>query len=63
MLVCCAITLASDVWQACAKSYGSFLAARIFNGIGTGANESIMMTVVTDLYFLHQRGGFGGIYL
>ncbi|KAH8660421.1 serine/threonine kinase 16 [Xylariales sp. PMI_506] len=62
MLVCCAITLASDVWMAASPSYNSFMAARVINGFGTGANESMLPMVVADLFFLHQRGKFIGIY-
>ncbi|EON65741.1 hypothetical protein W97_04980 [Coniosporium apollinis CBS 100218] len=62
LLICCAITLISDIWQAAAKSYNSFLAARIVSGLGTAANESIMTIVVTDIIFLHERGRFVGIY-
>ncbi|KAK3657620.1 hypothetical protein LTR56_002395 [Elasticomyces elasticus] len=63
LLACCAITLATDVWQALATSYESFLAARVLSGIGTAANESLMILVVTDIYFLNERGRFAGLYL
>lgn len=63
MLVCCVITLVTDIWMAAAGSYWSFMAARLINGFGTGANESMLPLVVTDLFFLHQRGKYIGIYL
>ncbi|EXJ82934.1 hypothetical protein A1O3_06751 [Capronia epimyces CBS 606.96] len=62
LLVCALIALASDIWQALAKSYGSFLGARVLTGLGPAANESIMATVVADMYFLHQRGRYVGLY-
>lgn len=63
MIVCCIITLATDIWMAAAGSYWSFMAARLINGFGTGANESMLPLVVADLFFLHQRGKYIGIYL
>ncbi|KAG9787244.1 hypothetical protein KCU88_g2013, partial [Aureobasidium melanogenum] len=62
LLVCALISLASCIWQALAKSYHSFLGARVLAGLGPAANESIMATVVADLYFLHQRGRYVGVY-
>lgn len=63
MLVCCLITLVSDIWMAASPSYGSMMAARVLNGFGTGANESMLPLIITDLFFLHQRGKYVGIYL
>lgn len=62
-MICCIIVLASNVWQATATSYESFLGARIVSGLGSAANESIMTIVVTDLFFLHERGRWVGLYL
>jgi len=55
--------LVTDIWMAAAKSYGSFLAARLVNGFGTGANETMLPLVIADMFFLHERGKFIGIYL
>lgn len=63
MLVCALITLATDIWMAAAPSYGSMLAARLINGFGTGANETMLPLIITDMYFLHERGKYVGIYL
>ena len=63
MIGCSFIIIASDIWQATAKNYNSFIGARALNGIGTAANESIMTIVVADIFFLHQRGAFVGLYL
>lgn len=62
MIVCCIITLATDIWMAAAGSYWSFMGARLVNGFGTGANESMLPLVVADMFFLHQRGKYVGIY-
>lgn len=49
LLVCAAISLGSYIWQALATSYGSFMGARIVNGIGAASNESIMTVVIADI--------------
>ncbi|SPO04614.1 related to MFS transporter [Cephalotrichum gorgonifer] len=62
LIVCALLNLASCIWMATAKSYGSFLAARILAGTGSSANESVMNIVVTDMFFLHERGKYVGSY-
>lgn len=57
------LVVATSIWQASATTYGSLLAARIINGIATGTNESLMMQVVADIFFLHERGYSTGLYL
>jgi MFS family permease len=55
--------VATSIWVALATSYGNLLAARALNGLATGTNESLMMQVVADIFFLHERGLWSGIYL
>jgi predicted MFS family arabinose efflux permease len=62
-LICAMTCVLSNIWQAVATSYGSFLAARVVSGLGAAANESIMTVVVADVIFLHQRGSWMGLYL
>ncbi|KAK4072884.1 uncharacterized protein Triagg1_5561 [Trichoderma aggressivum f. europaeum] len=62
LLVCAILNIGACIWQATATSYGSFLGARILAGTGASANESIMNVVVTDIYFLHERGKYVGSY-
>ena len=62
-LFCGSICIAANIWSALATSYESFLGARTFGGIGAAANESIMTMVVADVFFLHERGAYVGIYL
>jgi MFS family permease len=57
------ITCASTAWEALAKSHGSLLGARVINGIGTATSESIMVQVIADVFFLHERGLWMGVYL
>jgi len=61
-LICAMTCVLSNIWQAVATSYGSFLAARVVSGLGAAANESIMTVVVADVIFLHQRGSWMGLY-
>lgn len=63
LLVCAFIVFGSNIWQATATSYRSFFGARVLNGIGVAANESVMTMVITDMFFLHERGTFVGLYL
>ena len=51
------------IWQAVASSYGSFMAARVVNGISAAPSETLMVQVIADLFFLHERGLWMGIYL
>ncbi|KAL6884458.1 hypothetical protein GGI43DRAFT_426772 [Trichoderma evansii] len=62
ILICAILNFGACIWQATATSYSSFLAARILAGTGASANESIMNVVVTDIYFLHERGKYVGSY-
>lgn len=63
LLICSLLSFGSCIWQATATSYTSFLGARILAGTGASANESIMNIVVTDMFFLHERGRYVGLYL
>ena len=51
------------IWEALAKSYGSLLAARILNGFATATSETLMVQVIADIFFLHERGIWMGVYL
>lgn len=43
-------------------SWSGLLATRVFNGIGAGSNVAIGAATICDLYFLHERGLFMGVY-
>lgn len=49
------MTLCS-VWCAEAKTFGSLLAARVLQGAGAGASETVAPALIGDLFFIHQRG-------
>lgn len=40
------------------NSYNGLLAARIIQGCSISAYESLVIALIGDLYFVHQRGGF-----
>lgn len=57
------LTILTEVWEALATSDDSLLAARVCNGFVTATSEAIMVQVINDVFFSHQRGLFMGIYL
>lgn len=62
-LVFCALGIASCIWQALAASHSSLLAARAVNGVATATSETLLVQVITDMLFLHERGLWTGVYL
>ncbi|RPA91821.1 MFS general substrate transporter [Choiromyces venosus 120613-1] len=44
------------IWNSLAQNTDSFLGARVLQGFGLGAFETIVPSTVGDLYFVHQRG-------
>lgn len=54
--------LVSAIWASQAKSYGSFLGARIIGGWCSGVNETLGPLVITDVCFLHERATHMSIY-
>lgn len=61
-LITGAIVIGSNIWQATAKDTGSFFGARALNGLGGAVNESVMVQVIADMFFLHERGQWMGLY-
>lgn len=55
--------LVTCIWQAVAKSSGSFMASRAIIGIAAAPSETLMVQVIADIFFLHERGLWVGIYL
>ncbi|RFN42547.1 hypothetical protein FIE12Z_12785 [Fusarium flagelliforme] len=56
------VLLASLVWAAVNNSYQSHLGARIVQGLATGATESVLPLMLTEVTFLHQRNRVFGLY-
>jgi hypothetical protein len=50
-----AIMMASDAWASKAANYGSLMGARILSGVGQSAFECLTLSVIPDLYYVHQR--------
>ncbi|KAK6380303.1 hypothetical protein LTS17_005492 [Exophiala oligosperma] len=57
------MNIASMIWRAQAKSYGSFMGACVVTGIACGPSETLPGMLVTDVMFLHQRGFYMSLYL
>ncbi|KAH7160464.1 serine/threonine kinase 16 [Dactylonectria estremocensis] len=57
------VCLGASLWHGASQSYGSFMGARILIGIGMSIGESLMPMVVSDVFFLHERGRFMGAYV
>jgi MFS family permease len=51
------ILIASSAWAgSVGLNYGSFIGARVVQGVGCAPYESLLNAAVGDLYFVHQRG-------
>ncbi|KAF7555016.1 hypothetical protein G7Z17_g2478 [Cylindrodendrum hubeiense] len=51
------------IWAASAKSYGSLMAARVFQGLGMGGFFSLAGTTsINDVFFVHERGSRVGLW-
>lgn len=51
------------IWEAVATSHASFLGARAMNGVVCAVSETILVQVIADVFFLHERGLWTGLYL
>ena len=56
------VIICANIWQALAKDTGSFFGARALIGIGGAVSESVMVQVIADIFFLHERGLWMGVY-
>ncbi|OQN97625.1 hypothetical protein B0A48_16489 [Cryoendolithus antarcticus] len=56
------LVVLTNIWQALATSHRSLLAARACNGIVAATSETIMVQVIADMFFLHERGFWMGTY-
>ena len=56
------LVVLTNVWQALATTHKSFLAARACNGVVAATSETIMVQVIADMFFLHERGFWMGTY-
>ncbi|KAJ8106070.1 hypothetical protein OPT61_g9785 [Boeremia exigua] len=56
------LIMLSCVWQALATSHRSLLAARAINGLVCATSETIPVQMIADVFFLHERGLWTGVY-
>ncbi|RDW84249.1 hypothetical protein BP6252_01839 [Coleophoma cylindrospora] len=56
------ILLAATIGSAVQTSYKAHLATRIIQGLATGATESLLPLMLTDITFLHERSMIFGFY-
>lgn len=62
-LVFSVLIMLSCIWQALATSHKSLLAARAINGLVCATSETIPVQMIADVFFLHERGLWTGVYL
>ena len=58
-----ALGVAAHAATAASSTWSGILTARAFVGIGTSAGMGIGAAVVADMYFMHERGRYMGIYV
>ncbi|KAK8125216.1 HOL1 [Apiospora kogelbergensis] len=56
------VLLGATIGSAAQNSYNGHLASRIIQGLATGASESLLPLMLTEVTFLHQRGQVFGLY-
>lgn len=56
------IGFASAIGSATAKSYGTLILARAFNGSGAATASVLGAGTFSDMFFMHQRGKVMGLY-
>ncbi|TKA80577.1 hypothetical protein B0A49_00629 [Cryomyces minteri] len=62
ILVSLVILTLSSMWCGLAQSYDSLLVARLFQGIGGGAADTVSPDIVGEVFFVHQRGRAMAVY-
>src|SRR5271167_4638905 len=53
---------AAIVWSTATHNWHSFVAARVLTGIMGSCTEALAAAIVPDLFFLHERGWWMGMY-
>ena len=62
-LIATLIAGVTNVAAGYAQSWGGLLATRVFNGLAAGCPVAIGAATIADLFFLHERGFYLGIYI
>lgn len=50
------------IWAATQNSYKSHLGARVLSDLATGASESLLPLMLSEVTFLHERGKIMAVY-
>ncbi|KAG5358409.1 putative MFS-type transporter [Yarrowia sp. B02] len=62
-LVASALVVATSAWQSQMESIGEAYGSQFLQGLAVSVTETIIQMTVADLYFVHERGTFNGIYM
>jgi MFS family permease len=62
-LLAASLFFAAIIWSAKAQTYRSLVAARVISGIAAACSEGLASAINADLFFLHERGLWMGIYI
>ncbi|KAK1962294.1 major facilitator superfamily transporter [Colletotrichum sublineola] len=62
LLVATLLMTVATIWCAVSTSYNSVLAARVVQGMGAGASETIAPAVVGEVFFVDERGRAMAVY-
>jgi MFS family permease len=63
MLSAMLLLFAALIWGATTHSFNSLEAARIIGSFATSCGEALPAIVVKDIFFLHERGWWMGVYM
>ncbi|EFX02135.1 aldehyde dehydrogenase [Grosmannia clavigera kw1407] len=63
LLISSTIMFATLLWAAKATTFNQLLASRCILGFASAAGESILPGIVSDMFFLHERGAMMAIYV
>jgi MFS family permease len=55
-LLASVICLVADIVGACVQSYDGVMASRILQGFAIAPYESLIFTLISDMFFVHERG-------
>lgn len=62
-IVASAVVVACASWQSRVQSIGEVYGSMFLQGLAVSVTETIIQMTVADIYFVHQRGTFNGIYM
>ncbi|KAJ9136833.1 Aldehyde dehydrogenase [Pleurostoma richardsiae] len=63
MLISTTVLFAILIWTAKAETFTELLVARCLSGFFSAAGESILPGIVSNIFFLHERGAMMSIYV